>query len=127
MALYSCCKATSWAEGTPGVALPEGLGDPLGEGEGLGEGEELVDMEAPWDQEGEGLSDPLGEGEGLGDGEGDADGAGDDDTGPAQGEHQGWRWRVPPLKVQSVKQLGDKSTSPITESKEGTVPTKLLF
>jgi hypothetical protein len=77
-------------------------------------------MEAPCDQEGEGL------GEGLGEGEGDADGAGDCDTGPAQGEHQGWRWRVPPLKVQSVKQLGDKSRSPITESKDGTVPTKLL-
>ena len=106
--------------GTPGGGLPEGLGDPLGEGEGLGEGEELVDTENPSDQEGEG------EGEGLGEGEGDADGAGDCDTGPAQGEHQGWRWRVPPLKVQSVKQLGDKSRYSITESKDGTVPTKLL-
>ena len=77
-----------------------------------------MDTEAPWDQEGEG--------EELGEGEGDVDGAGDGDTGPAQGEHQGWRWRVPPLNVQSVKQLGDKSTSPITESKDGTVPTKLL-
>ncbi len=106
----------------------EWLSDPLEEGEGLGEGdrEELVDTEAPWDQEGEGLSDPLGEGEGLGDGEGDVDGTGDGDTGPAQGEHQGWRWRVPPLKVQSVKQFGDKSRLTITESKDGTVPTKLL-
>ncbi len=61
VALYSCCKAMRWAEGTPGEALPEG------------EGEGLVDTEAPWDQEGEGenegLSDPLGEGEGLSEGD----------------------------------------------------------
>jgi hypothetical protein len=58
VALYSCCKATRWAEGTPGGALPEGLGDSLGEGEGEGLGEpdreELVDTEAPCDEEGEG-------------------------------------------------------------------------
>jgi hypothetical protein len=61
VASYSCTRAARWAGGTPGTTVPDGLGVLEGEGEP----------------------------EGLGDHDDDGVGAGDDDTGPAQGEHQG--------------------------------------
>ncbi len=79
VAWYSWTKAARWAGGTPGTRVLDGLGEL--EGEGLPEAEAETEIEAPRDQEGEG----EGEGEGLG----EAVGAGDDDTGPAHGEHQG--------------------------------------
>ncbi len=57
--------------------------------------------------------------------EGEADvvgvGAGDADTGPAQGEHQGCL-----AYAQSVRQLESRLDAPSEVTKEGTSPTKLL-